>query len=409
MATNNTPGINPSLLWETAKAFMRRSIISYTAAHKRDTIRKQLELEQSIQDLENKFKGSPSKHNLKNLEAARSAVNQLLTSKAEASVLFARQRLYEHGNKPGRLLARVARGRNATNLISSLKDSNGDKVHESKKINNIMRQFYCKLYSTECNTSDELRKSFLDQISLPSLTEKQRELLNRPVTREEVLDAIRTLQSGKAPGPDGYGPEYYKKMSRVAVGPLTEMFLDSFRNRSLPPSLNLANMSLILKKNKPPDECGCYRPVSLINEDSKILSKVLTRRLENYLPLLINDEQTGFIRGRFSHSNVRRLLNVIQYSSEMQHRALAISLDAEKAFDRVEWRFMWDVLGRFGLGEEFINWIKLIYHSPEACVLTNGMRSSPFPLGRGTRQGCPLSPPSSFCPYFRATGGTHQE
>lgn len=53
---------------------------------------------------------------------------------------------------------------------------------------------------------------------------------------------------------------------------------------------------------------------------------------------------------------------------------------------------MWDVLSRFGLGKEFINWIKLIYHSPEACVLTNGMHSSPFLLGRGTRQGCPLSP-----------------
>lgn len=130
METNNTPGINPSLLWETAKVFVRGFIISYTAAHKRDTIRKQLELKHLIQDLENKFKGSPSKHNLKNLEAARSAHNQLLTSKAEASVPFARQRLYEHGNKPGRLIARLARGRNATNLISSLKDSNGDKDHE---------------------------------------------------------------------------------------------------------------------------------------------------------------------------------------------------------------------------------------------------------------------------------------
>lgn len=53
---------------------------------------------------------------------------------------------------------------------------------------------------------------------------------------------------------------------------------------------------------------------------------------------------------------------------------------------------MWNVLERFGFGEEFINWIKLIYHSPEACILTNGVRSSPFPLCRGTRQGCPLSP-----------------
>lgn len=51
---------------------------------------------------------------------------------------------------------------------------------------------------------------------------------------------------------------------------------------------------------------------------------------------------------------------------------------------------MWDVLYNFGLGEEFIKWIKIIYHSPEACVLTNGVRSSPFPLGRGTRPGCLL-------------------
>lgn len=109
---------------------MRGSVISYSAAHKRETIGKQLELEHSIQDSENKFKGSPSKHNLKNFEAARSALNQLLANKAEVSVLFARQSLYEHGNKPGRLLACLAKGRNAINLISSLKDSKGDKVHE---------------------------------------------------------------------------------------------------------------------------------------------------------------------------------------------------------------------------------------------------------------------------------------
>uniref|UniRef100_A0A3B5B5F1 Endonuclease/exonuclease/phosphatase domain-containing protein n=1 Tax=Stegastes partitus TaxID=144197 RepID=A0A3B5B5F1_9TELE len=90
MSTNNTPGITPSLLWETAKAFIMGSIISFTAAHKRDTIRKQLELEHLIEDLENTFKSSPSKQNLKKLESARSALNQLLTSKAEASILFDR-------------------------------------------------------------------------------------------------------------------------------------------------------------------------------------------------------------------------------------------------------------------------------------------------------------------------------
>lgn len=70
-----------------------------------------------------------------------------------------------------------------------------------------MRQFYHKLYSTECNTPDELRKAFLDQTNLPSLTEEQREHLNRPITRDKVLGSIRTLQNRKATGPDGYRPE----------------------------------------------------------------------------------------------------------------------------------------------------------------------------------------------------------
>lgn len=88
----------------------------------------------------------------------------------------------------------MAKGRNATNLIS-LKDNNEDTVYESKRINDIMKQFYLKLYSFECITSDDLRKTFMDQTSLPSLTEEQ-ELLKKPITREEVLVAIRLMAMG---------------------------------------------------------------------------------------------------------------------------------------------------------------------------------------------------------------------
>ena len=70
----------------------------------------------------------------------------------------------------------------------------------------------------------------------------------------------------------------------------------------------------------------------------------------------------------------------------------AISLDAEKAFDRVEWQFLLSALESFGFGQRFIDWVSLIYTHPTASVLTNGVISSPFELGRGTRQGDPLSP-----------------
>ena len=147
------------------------------------------------------------------------------------------------------------------------------------------------------------------------------------------------LKGGKAPWPDGFGPEFYKTFSQEIVGPLTDMYLDnldwSFNRDCLPPTLGIANISVILKRDKPSDMYGSYRPISLISVNSKLLSKLLARCLEKLLPTLINSDQTGFVHGHYSTSNERRLLNIIQFTSQYKQKALAVSLDAEKAFDRV--------------------------------------------------------------------------
>ncbi len=135
-----------------------------------------------------------------------------------------------------------------------------------------------------------------------------------------------------------------------------------------------------------------YRPISLLNADLKLLSKILATRLESLLPLLIKDDQTGFIKGRNSCNNMRRLLNTIQVFQQRSLNGLVLSLDAEKAFDRVEMPFLFYTLHKFDLGEKFISWIKLLYTNPLSAVLTNGLCSSNFQILRGTRQGCPLSP-----------------
>lgn len=277
ISINKTPDISPSTLWEAGKAYIRGAIMSYTSAQMKDALKKQLVLEKTIATLEAQFKKFYSNSLAKQLDAARSALNQLLTRKAETTIFFAKHRLFESGNKPGRLLARLARGKTEPNVIPSLMDRNGVRRFTSSDINKEMKLYYKDLYSSGSTASSENMATFLNKIKLPSLSDVQKADLYKPVSKEEVLQAIHALKGGKAPGPDGFGPEFYKTFSQELVGPLTDMYLDSFNSGFLPPTLSTANISVILKKNKAPDMCGSYRPISLISVDSKLLSKLLAR------------------------------------------------------------------------------------------------------------------------------------
>ncbi len=178
----------------------------------------------------------------------------------------------------------------------------------------------------------------------------------------------------------------------MLADPLLNMFNYSFVVKELPKTLEGAYISLILKNGKSPDMCSSYRPIALLNVDRKLLSKILAMRLENILPKIIGTDQTGFIRGRNSSDNIRRLLNMIYTLKVKSIDGLVLPLDAEKAFDRIEWSYLFFVLDKFGLGENFVQWIRVLYTDPCSALLTNGFRSNYFPMHRGTRQGCPLWP-----------------
>lgn len=169
------------------------------------------------------------------------------------------------------------------------------------------------------------------------------------------------------------------------------MYNEVFTEGRLPPTLLEASISLLLKSDKDPLLCGSYRPISLLNVDLKILSKIIALRLQRVLTNIITTDQTGFMLGRHSFHNTRRLLNIISAPSSTTPEVI-ISLDAEKAFDRVEWSYLFFILQKFGFNQKFISWIRLLYADPVASIHINGLHSAPFPLLRGTRQGCPLSP-----------------
>lgn len=139
---------------------------------------------------------------------------------------------------------------------------------------------------------------------------------------------------------------------------------------------------------------GSYRPISLLPVESKIFAKAIAMRLEGFLTNLNHRDQTGFIKNRAAMNNLRRLFHIISETENLNsdESPVIVSLDAEKTFDRVEWCYMFKVLEHCNFGECLTDCIRLLYDKPIARVITNGSMSCPFAIGRGPRQGCPLSP-----------------
>lgn len=129
-----------------------------------------------------------------------------------------------------------------------------------------------------------------------------------------------------------------------------------------------------------------YRPISLLNVDLKILSYVLAQRLKNLLPKIINEDQTGYVKNRFIGFNLRQIQDIIDYADLYKIEGAIIFIDFSKAFDSLEWDFMFGTLKHFRFNESFISWVKALYSDIQTCVMNNGWVSENFKNSRGIRQ-----------------------
>lgn len=148
---------------------------------------------------------------------------------------------------------------------------------------------------------------FLDHLCFPQLSEGQTNLLESPISISEIDKAISTLQSGKCPPEDGFPVEFFKMIKGKISNLLLSIFNKSFEDTRLPESTYRSNLTFIAKKNRSPELCSSYRPISLFNVDNKILSKILALRLEKVVNSIVNADQTGFTKSRNSYHNKSRL------------------------------------------------------------------------------------------------------
>ena len=273
----------------------------------------------------------------------------------------------------------------SSNAMAPVRSTDGTLLTEKSDI--IQR--WSEHFSTLLN-----RPSQIDQQAIQNMP--QRPLLtslDSPPTLEETQKAIKQLQAGKAPGPDGIPPEIFKEGGDAITTKLTELMQQFWEEGAVPQDFKDANIIHLYKNKGDRASCDNHRGISLLSIAGKIMARVILNRITHHLlDEVVSESQCGFRSNRGTIDMIFAVRQLQEKCREQNKSLYILFVDLTKAFDTVSREGLWAILSKLGCPPKFVRIIQSFHDGMMARIVENGDVSDPFPVSNGVKQGCVLAP-----------------
>lgn len=279
--------------------------------------------------------------------------------------------------------------RQCRNSITRLKDADGRLIMDPQAIGNMAVTHFKNILSSPSSAHIQ----YISQCFPKRMSEEASNHAGRPITKEEIKEALFSISDGKAPGPDGFTASFFKQAWDLINHDFTNAVLYFFSTGNLLRGFNATRLALI-PKSEAPESLNDYRPISCCNVVYKCIAKVIAGRLKASLAEVVGPSQTAFLPGR-------QIVDAVLLTQELLHNyhkkgsgppRCALKVDLRKAFDTVDWNFILEGLAAVGIPPNMCGWIRTCLSTASFSISLNGELHGFFRSSRGIRQGDPMSP-----------------
>ena len=374
---------------------IRGNTIKYCSIKKKVKLEDENKILQEIKELEDELNNDFSnaeENKILELSQKKQSLIDIRKEKIEGVMLRSRSRYQDLGEKPSKYFFNLENRNFINKTMTKLIENDGTEVTETKEVLKCQRKFYENLYNENLIDADDVPITEIIGENENKLTIEESEKLEGDIKIDELSNALKNMKNEKSPGLDGFTVEFYKFFWVDLKYFILRSLNYGYHTGTLSVTQKQGLITCLPKPNKSRHYLKNWRPISLLNVIYKLASSVIANRLKLTLDKLINGDQKGFISGRFIGENVRLMYDILFETKNQDIPGMILSIDFEKAFDTVSWKFIKRVLQYFNFGPSIISWINIFQKGSESCIIQNGFMSDFFNLKRGCRQGDPISP-----------------